>query len=65
VQFISADDRKAIADLDPQEPVLLTRAARRRLGNVDVPMIFPHSPTISPDTARLLAAMLAGSGRAS
>ncbi|HSJ31781.1 MAG TPA: GntR family transcriptional regulator [Longimicrobiales bacterium] len=64
VRFVAADDRKAVAALDPQEPVLLTRAARRKLGNIDVPMIFPHSPTISPESARLLAAMRAGSNRA-
>ena len=63
VRFVAADDSKAVAALDPQEPVLLTRAARRKLGNIDVPMIFPHSPTISPESARLLAAMRAGSNR--
>jgi DNA-binding transcriptional regulator YhcF (GntR family) len=64
VRFVAADDRKTVAALDPQEPVLLTRAARRRLGNFDVPMIFPHSPTISPESARVLATMLAGWNRA-
>lgn len=60
VRFVAADDRKAVAALDPQEPVLLTRAARSRLGSIDLPMIFPHSPTISPESARVLAAMLVG-----
>jgi DNA-binding transcriptional regulator YhcF (GntR family) len=60
VRFVAADDRKAIAALDPEEPVLLTRAARHRLGSVDLPMIFPHSPTISPETAHVLATLLTG-----
>lgn len=64
VRFVAADDRHAIAALDPREPVLLTRAARRRLGSVDLPLIFPHSPTISPESARVLATMLAGWNRA-
>ena len=63
VRFVAADDRKAIAALDPEEPVLLTRAARHRLGSVELPMIFPHSPTISPETACVLATMLAGWNR--
>jgi DNA-binding transcriptional regulator YhcF (GntR family) len=63
VRFVAADDRKAVAALDPQEPVLLTRAARRRLGSVHMPMIFPHSPTISPESARVLATMLIGGNR--
>jgi DNA-binding transcriptional regulator YhcF (GntR family) len=60
VRFVAADDRIAVAALDPQEPVLLTRAARQWLGSVDLPMIFPHSPTISPETARALATLLTG-----
>jgi DNA-binding transcriptional regulator YhcF (GntR family) len=63
VRFVAADDRKAVAALDPQEPVLLTRAARRRLGSVNLPMIFPHSPTISPESARVLATMVVGGNR--
>lgn len=64
VRFVAADDRNAVAALDPREPVLLTRAARRRLGSVDLPLIFPHSPTISPESARVLATMFAGWNRA-
>ena len=60
VRFVAADDRNAVAALDRDEPVLLTRAARRRLGSVDMPMVFPHSPTISPESARVLATMLPG-----
>ncbi|HSK19247.1 MAG TPA: GntR family transcriptional regulator [Longimicrobiales bacterium] len=60
VRFVAANDRKAVIALDREEPVLLTRAARRRLGSIDVPMVFPHSPTISPESARVLAMMLPG-----
>jgi hypothetical protein len=37
---------------------MLTRAAHQKLGTVRLRMIFPHSPTISPDTARILATKL-------
>jgi DNA-binding transcriptional regulator YhcF (GntR family) len=58
VRFVAASDRAAVAALDPQEPVMLTRAAHQKLGTVRLRMIFPHSPTISPDTARILATKL-------
>jgi DNA-binding transcriptional regulator YhcF (GntR family) len=58
VRFVAAADREGVAGLDPLEPVLLTRAARRRIGTVELSLIFPHSPTISPETARVLATML-------
>jgi hypothetical protein len=32
--------------------VLLTRAARDRLGKVNLPLVFPHSPTISASSAQ-------------
>ncbi|MEX2284631.1 MAG: winged helix-turn-helix domain-containing protein [Gemmatimonadota bacterium] len=55
VRFVLASDRSAVEELDPNEPVLLTRAAGRRTGSVRAPMIFPHSPTLSPETAQALA----------
>lgn len=58
VRVILADDRDAIAALDPKEPVLLTRAAHERLGNTDLSLLFPHSPTISPESDRELAEAL-------
>lgn len=58
VRYVSAHDREAVAALDPEEPVLFTRAARQRLGNIRPPMVFPHSPTISQETARMLANIL-------
>ena len=55
IRVVIADNAHDIANLDRNEPVLLTRAARQRLATVDVPMIFPHSPTLSVETARSLA----------
>ena len=58
VRFIAATDAQAIRNLDPEQPILLTRAARQKLGDAPAPMIFPHSPTMSPETAQALAATL-------
>ena len=58
IRVILADDAEAIAKLDPAEPVLLTRAAHERLGDVDLTLLFPHSPSFSPDSARELAEVL-------
>lgn len=58
VRVVLAGDVEAVARLDPDEPVLLTRAARQRLGPLNLRMIYPHSPTLSLETARALAAVL-------
>jgi DNA-binding transcriptional regulator YhcF (GntR family) len=58
IRMILADDTAAVAALDPTEPVLLTRAAHERLGDVDLTLLFPHSPSFSPDSARELAEIL-------
>jgi DNA-binding transcriptional regulator YhcF (GntR family) len=52
LRVIEADDRRSIAALDRSDPVLLTRAARDRLGKVNLPLVFPHSPTISASSAQ-------------
>ena len=57
LRVVLADDTEAIAALDPNEPVMLTRAARLRIG-VDLPLLVPHSPTLSPQTARELLGLL-------
>jgi DNA-binding transcriptional regulator YhcF (GntR family) len=51
LRVIHADDRRAIAALPRTEPVLLTRAAHQRLGKLNLPLVFPHSPTISASSA--------------
>lgn len=43
VRVVLADDARGVAALDAAEPVLLTRAARERLGDVRLPLLVPHS----------------------
>jgi DNA-binding transcriptional regulator YhcF (GntR family) len=58
LRVVLADDRDAIAALDPSKPVLLTDAARLCLGEVGPFRLVPHSPCISAESARHLAEML-------
>jgi DNA-binding transcriptional regulator YhcF (GntR family) len=59
IRVVLADDAQALSALDPDEPVLLTRAARQKLGDaVDLPLLLPHSPTFSPHTARELLGVI-------
>jgi DNA-binding transcriptional regulator YhcF (GntR family) len=58
IRVVLADDVEAVAALDPSEPVLLTRAAHEQLGDVDFPLVFPHSPALSPECDRELAEIL-------
>jgi DNA-binding transcriptional regulator YhcF (GntR family) len=59
VRVVLADDGEGLRALDPDEPVLLTRAARQNVGpDVDLPMLLPHSPTFSPHTARELLGVI-------
>jgi DNA-binding transcriptional regulator YhcF (GntR family) len=55
IRLVVARDREAIAGLDPDVPILLTRAARQILGYSPAPTIYPHSPTLSVETARALS----------
>ena len=55
---ILADDAPAVAELDPREPVLLTRAAHERVGDVTLTLLFPQAPSFSPESARELAEVL-------
>lgn len=55
IRLILAESREAVAALDPDEAVILTRAARQLLGETgEMPMLVPHSPTFSAQTAREL-----------
>ena len=58
LRVVLADDAEGIAALDPREPVMLTRAARARLGDLHLPLLVPHSPTLSPQTARELLGLV-------
>ncbi len=54
VRVVLADDREALAGLDPSRPVLITRAAHQRLDGVDLRLLVPLSPFLSPASARAL-----------
>lgn len=58
IHVVFADDADAISRISPDEPVLLTRAARKRLGEINLTQIFPYSPTISSETAANLARVM-------
>jgi DNA-binding transcriptional regulator YhcF (GntR family) len=58
IRTIVADDADGIAGLDPEEPVLLTLAARRKLGDTPLRNLLPHSPSISPASGRELTELL-------
>lgn len=58
LRTVYADDPQAVRTLDRSEPILLTRAARLRLGDLRVPMVFPHSPTISEASALEIAELV-------
>lgn len=58
IRIVLADDVNAVAGLDRSEPVLLTRAARKRLGDIDLPLIAPHSPSFSAESARELMELI-------
>jgi DNA-binding transcriptional regulator YhcF (GntR family) len=55
LQVVLADDAPAVAALDRTEPVLMTRAAHHRIGETDLVLLVPHSPTFAPETARELS----------
>lgn len=56
LRLVLADDEAGLRALEPSEPILLTRAARQRIqrpGNRV--LVFPHSPTLAPDTIQELS----------
>lgn len=58
LHVVMAEDAHALAALDRRQSVILTRAAHEQLGDVDLPLLFPHSPTLSPECERELAEVL-------
>ncbi|MBA4159853.1 MAG: GntR family transcriptional regulator [Gemmatimonadetes bacterium] len=58
MRIVLAVDSQTIAELDPSEPVLLTEAARHRLGEMSRFTLVPHTPCISARSARELAEIL-------
>lgn len=61
LRVVLAGDEAAVRRLDPEEPVLLTRAARELLPELSSPkLVFPHSPTIARDSVRELTEIIVG-----
>ncbi|HXG71562.1 MAG TPA: GntR family transcriptional regulator [Gemmatimonadaceae bacterium] len=58
VHTVLVKDNSAVNQLNRSEPVLLTRAARRKLEDLDLPMIVPHSPTLSFESVRELSEVI-------
>ncbi len=58
LRIVLADDSEAVAALDPFQPVILTDAAHRRLGNMSRSELVPHSPCISAESAQTVAELL-------
>jgi hypothetical protein len=58
VRVITADRAGALREIARDEPVLLTLAARRQLGETPLSALLPHSPSVSPQSAAELLTML-------
>ena len=58
IQVVLADDARAIAELDARTPVLLTLAARERLGETELTPLLPLDRFISPESARQLSELM-------
>lgn len=58
IRFVLAHDRAAIAALDPNEAVVLTRAGQARLNTPAPPVCMLHAPLLSQASVRELCTML-------
>ena len=58
IRILLAEDVVAIRNIDPDEPVLLTRAASAKLGQLRLRNVLPYSPTLSVETATALAKLI-------
>jgi hypothetical protein len=58
IRVVLAGDRGAIARLDRSRPVLATRAVRLMLPDLDLPLLLPRYPSISPDSTRDIVELL-------
>lgn len=58
IRTIVAADSAALALLSRAEPVLATRAARLVLPDLDLPLLLPRFPSISPESTRDIAAIV-------
>lgn len=58
VRGVLADDEQAIRRLDRSRPVLISHAARERLGKIDLHSLFPGNAVLSAESAEELAEIL-------
>jgi DNA-binding transcriptional regulator YhcF (GntR family) len=58
IRTVLADERPVIARLARSEPVLATRAARHRLPDLDLPLLLPRFPSISPESTQEIVKIL-------
>jgi len=58
IRVIAVDQTATLQEIPDDEPVMVTLAASKRLGGVSLRSLLPHSPSISPDSARELADLL-------
>lgn len=59
LRLLLAGDPATPRELVPGEAVLMTRAAREALPDLPVPrLVFPHSPTLSPETIAQLSEVI-------
>lgn len=58
IRVVLADDAEGVAALDPREPVLLTRAAADRLGDLPLRRLVPTYPSISHESGAVIVEQL-------
>jgi GntR family transcriptional regulator len=58
IQITLASDRDRVLLLNRSAPALVTRAARRLLPDLDIPLLIPRYPSISPESARGLGELI-------
>jgi hypothetical protein len=58
IRVVLADDVEEVARLDPDEPLLLTRAAQEHLGEVELELLVPHAAFIAPESAREIGELM-------
>lgn len=58
IRGVLASDEDAIKRLDPRVPVLISHAARQRLGDAAPPTILPGTPALARESAAELAEVL-------
>lgn len=58
IRGLLVSDRAAIQSLDPRTPVLISHAARSRLGHLDFPDLLHNTPVLARESAEELAEVL-------